>query len=305
MQKGQITKALSGFYYVTDETKTIYQTRARGVFRNQNLTPLVGDYVEFESDNVHEGLIQKLLERKNELSRPPVANVDVGIIVMAATDPAFSTQLLDRFLVMLEAKHIIPYIVVTKMDLLTEAEKQLILSYQSDYQTIGYQMMLMEEAEDDRSEQLEILFKDRFSNQLLVFIGQSGAGKSTLLNVIDPSLELKVGETSRSLGRGKHTTRHVELINVFNSLIADTPGFSALSFDEIEKEELSEYFPEMWDRRAECKFSGCLHVNEPKCAVKKAVSEGDIPEYRYADYVLFFEEIQNRKPRYKRKGESS
>ncbi|WP_208558726.1 ribosome small subunit-dependent GTPase A [Marinilactibacillus kalidii] len=302
MQRGQITKALSGFYYVTDESNTIYQTRARGVFRKQNLTPLVGDYVEFESGNISEGIIQNLLERKNELTRPQVANVDVGIVIMSAVDPDFSTQLLDRFLVMLESKHIEPVIFITKMDKLTEDQRQEIVAYQAEYVAIGYQIILTEKTVEMKKKQVEQIFKEQFGGKLIVFIGQSGAGKSTLLNVIDSSLALKTGETSKSLGRGKHTTRHVELIPLMDSLIADTPGFSSLNFDDIEQEELTEYFPEMWARRGECKFSGCIHLEEPKCAVKKAVEDQVIPKYRYDHYLLFLEEIRNRKPRYKKKG---
>ena len=304
MQKGQITKALSGFYYVTDRSNTIYQTRARGVFRKQKITPLVGDYVEFESGNQDEGVIQKLLERKNELTRPQVANVDIGIIIMSAADPKFSNQLLDRFLIMLESKHIKPIIFITKMDLLDHDETIKIKKYQKDYNKIGYQMVLIEKTDKEKKKQLEILFNEQFKNNLIVFMGQSGAGKSTLLNVLNPELELKTGETSQSLGRGKHTTRHVELVPLLESLIADTPGFSLLAFDEIEQESLSEYFPEMWRLRSDCKFSGCLHLTEPGCAVKKAIVEGEIPEYRYDNYLLFLEEIKKRKPKYRRKGES-
>lgn len=304
MQKGQITKALSGFYYVTDGSNTIYQTRARGVFRKQKVTPLVGDYVEFESNNQKEGVVQNLLERKNELTRPQVANIDVGITIMSATDPNFSNQLLDRFLVMLESKHIEPVIFITKMDLLSDKEVAVIQKYQEDYKTIGYQMVLVENTDQDKKIQLESIFKEQFVQKLIVFMGQSGAGKSTLLNVLNPELELKTGETSQSLGRGKHTTRHVELVPLLGSLIADTPGFSLLSFDTIEQEELSEYFPEMWSLRSECRFSGCLHLNEPGCAVKQAVTDRTIPQYRYDNYLLFLEEIKNRKPRYNRKGES-
>ncbi|SFJ96595.1 ribosome biogenesis GTPase [Marinilactibacillus piezotolerans] len=304
MQKGQITKALSGFYYVTDDSNMIYQTRARGVFRKQKITPLVGDYVEFESGSKEEGVIQNLLERKNELVRPQVANVDIGIIIMSAADPKFSNQLLDRFLVMLESKHIKPVIFITKMDLLSTDESMEIKKYQKDYNAIGYQMILIEKTDKDKKEQLETLFSEQFKNNLIVFMGQSGAGKSTLLNVLKPELELKTGETSQSLGRGKHTTRHVELVPLLDSLIADTPGFSLLAFDEIEQESLSEYFLEMWSLRSDCRFSGCLHLNEPGCAVKKAVLEGEIPEYRYNNYQLFLEEIKKRKPRYRKKGES-
>lgn len=301
LQKGQITKALSGFYYVTDEDHVIYQTRARGVFRNQDLTPLVGDYVQFESANEKEGTVKKLLPRTNELSRPAVANVDIGVVVTSAVDPKFSSQLLDRFLVTLEYKGIEAIIYITKMDLADKNQVKEIENYKKVYEDLGYTVLFSRSSEPLSIENMEEMFKDLFKDKLIVFMGQSGAGKSTLLNKINPGLELKTAETSRSLGRGKHTTRHVELLPLLGGLIADTPGFSSISFEEIELEELSECFPEMWARRAECKFSGCLHSKEPKCMVKQAVKDGQIASYRYEDYLLFLEEIQNRKPDYRKK----
>lgn len=295
MKIGQITKALSGFYYVTDDSGRTYQTRARGVFRKKKLTPLVGDYVEFKLDENDEGFIISISERKNELSRPPVSNIDLGVIIVSVVEPDFSTQLLDRFLVHLEYNRIRPVIYVTKTDLLNTEELDEIKEYKSYYDSLGYTCIVPTE-KSNHSEILNELFKEK----TVVFMGQSGAGKSTLLNKLDQSLDLKTNETSKSLGRGKHTTRHVELLPIFDGLIADTPGFSSIAFDKIEKEELSECFPEMWERRAECKFSGCLHYKEPKCAVKKAVENKEIPHFRYEDYILFLEEIMNRKPDYRK-----
>lgn len=301
MQKGQITKALSGFYYVTDEEGTIYQTRARGVFRKRKLTPLVGDYVHFESENQKEGTVVELLPRGNELSRPPVANVDIGVVVTSAVDPDFSTQLLDRFLVVLEYNHIQPVIYITKMDLVTEEQEKDIRAYKKDYEKLGYTFVLPEKEETMTKEHVEENFQDLFKDKVVVFMGQSGAGKSTLLNTLNPSLEIKTAETSRSLGRGRHTTRHVELLRLLNGWIADTPGFSSIAFEDIEAEELTQCFPEMWAKRAECKFSGCMHDKEPKCAVKEAVKTREIASYRYEHYLLFLEEIRNRKPDYSKK----
>lgn len=295
LKNGQITKALSGFYYVTDESGKTYQTRARGVFRKMKLTPLVGDYVEFELDENEEGLIKNISERKNELSRPPISNIDLGVIVMSVVEPDFSTQLLDRFLVHLEYNRIRPVIYVTKTDLLSIEELEKIKEYKSYYDSVGYTCIMPTE-NANHSEMLNELFKEK----IVVFMGQSGAGKSTLLNKLDQSLNLKTDKTSKSLGRGKHTTRHVELLPVFNGLVADTPGFSSIAFDKIAKEELPECFPEMWEKRAECKFKGCLHYKEPKCAVKKAVENNEIPNFRYEDYILFLEEIMNRKPDYRK-----
>lgn len=300
LQKGQITKALSGFYYITDETGMVYQTRARGVFRKRKLTPLVGDLVHFESENRDEGTLTEILPRENELKRPPVANVDVGMIITSAVDPEFSLQLLDRFLIMLESKHIQPVIFLTKMDLADAKRVQTILEYKEAYEKIGYSFIVPTSGESLSKKALEVKLEHFFEHNVVVFMGQSGAGKSTLLNTLNPKLQLKTAETSRSLGRGKHTTRHVELLPVLQGLIADTPGFSALAFEEIKKEELTQYFPEMWSRRAECKFSGCLHHKEPKCAVKQAVKEGTILSSRYEHYLLFLNEIEKRKPDYRK-----
>jgi len=295
LKSGQITKALSGFYYVTDSSGETYQTRARGVFRKKKVTPLVGDYVEFELDENNEGIIKEIFERKNKLSRPAVSNIDLGVIITSVVEPDFTTQLLDRFLVHLEYNHIHPVIYFTKTDLLTGNELEVIKSFKFYYESIGYTCIIPNE-DTIYSETLGKLFKEN----IVVFMGQSGSGKSTLLNRLDNSLNLKTGETSKALGRGKHTTRHVELLTIFDGLVADTPGFSSIAFDTIEKEELSECFPEMWKRRSNCKFSGCLHYKEPKCAVKKAVEDKDIPQFRYDDYVLFLEEIMNRKPNYRK-----
>lgn len=301
LKKGQITKALSGFYYITTEEGKTFQTRARGVFRKKKITPLVGDFVHFESEHSKEGTLTELLPRKNQLIRPPVANIDKGIVVSSAVDPAFSTQLLDRFLVMLEYEQIEPIIFVTKMDLANEQEKEAIYNYQKDYQSIGYSFIVSDERQQGTRESLEVKLKEIFKGNLIVFMGQSGAGKSTLLNQLKPELQLKTAETSQSLGRGKHTTRHVELLPLLDGLVADTPGFSSLNFEEIEKEELTQCFPEMWEKRAECKFKGCMHDQEPKCAVKNAVENGEIRSYRYDHYLLFLKEIQERKPDYSKK----
>ncbi len=291
--QGRITKALSGFYYVTTQDGQTYQTRARGVFRNKNITPLVGDYVEFTTQEGQDGTVNKILERKNELTRPPVSNIDTGFVITSVVYPNLSTQLLDRMLVLLESHHINPIIYVTKMDLVDDETKNIIDEFRQYYQSIGYSFEYSHDEEIDRE-----MFKELIGTDVVVFMGQSGVGKSTLLNKLDASLNLKTAETSIALGRGKHTTRHVELLPIFEGYIADTPGFSSLELSQIEKEELTQYFPEFWSRRAECKFKGCIHNKEPKCAVKTAVSNGDIAEHRYQNYLTFLEEIENRKPKY-------
>jgi len=299
LREGQITKALSGFYYITDEKDVVYQTRARGVFRKKGITPLVGDYVKFESENQTEGTLVEVKPRKNELVRPPIANVDIGVIVASVTGPNFSVQLLDRFLIMLEYKHIDPIIYVSKLDIADEETVEEIEQYKAVYEKIGYPFITLNVAETENlKEEIKKIFTNYFENKLAVFIGQSGAGKSTLLNFLNPAFNLITAETSKSLGRGKHTTRHVELLPLLGGLFADTPGFSALSFPDIEKEELSDCFPEMRKLSPNCKFRGCLHQNEPKCAVKDALETGEVAKSRYENYLQILIEIQNRKPMY-------
>ncbi len=299
LQEGQITKALSGFYYITDENNTTYQTRGRGVFRLDGITPLVGDYVVFKSETLDEGTLLEIKPRKNELRRPPIANVDTGVVVSSVMSPAFSTQLLDRFLVMLEYRKIDPIIYLSKMDLASEQEREEIARYEEIYTKIGYPFIAVNVEEvDDLKAELHERFKEYFENKLIVFIGQSGAGKSTLLNYLNPDFDIKTATTSKALGRGKHTTRHTELFPLLGGRFADTPGFSAFQFEEIEPVELSSCFPEMREIKHKCKFRGCVHQNEPKCAVKAAVETGEIASFRYENYLQILTEVQNRKPKY-------
>ena len=293
MPEGKIVKALSGFYYVLHNGEMI-QCRGRGVFRKNKITPLVGDEVIFQAENDREGYIMEVKERKNELVRPPIANVDQAILVFSAVEPAFSTVLLDRFLVLVEYNHIQPLICITKMDLTNDNEKKKISEYADQYRKIGYEVLLTSSETEAGIEALNPHVEDKIS----VFAGQSGVGKSSLLNVLRPDLELKTNDISSHLGRGKHTTRHVELISIGKGLIADTPGFSSLEFTTIEAEELAYCFPEMQRESENCKFRACLHISEPKCAVKQAVESQVITQYRYQHYVDFLQEIKDRKPRY-------
>ncbi|MGG2075119.1 ribosome small subunit-dependent GTPase A [Lysinibacillus irui] len=294
MAQGQIRKALSGYYYVYDGQQLI-QCRGRGVFRNRGESPLVGDMVEYTMETEgSDGTIQKILARQNELVRPPIANIDQGILVFSVKEPNFNTILLDRFLVVLESFHVHPIICLTKMDLLNPKERKELQQYIEDYQSMGYTVLQTYKDEEELIGRLQPILKGKTT----VLAGQSGVGKSTLLNTLIPDLNLKTGIISQSLGRGKHTTRHVELIEVCDGLLADTPGFSSFDFDEIEKEELGACFPEMAKIADDCKFRGCLHLKEPKCAVKAAVEAGDIRDYRYKHYEQFMQEIIDRKPRY-------
>lgn len=299
MQKGRIIKAVSGFYYIEDEAGRVFQTRARGVFRLQKITPLVGDFVEFTSENNEEGTVTKILPRKNELSRPPISNIDVGIIVSSVIEPKFTTLLLDRFLVHLEQNHIQPVVYISKLDLATKQEREEIKVTAKVYEDIGYHVILVDEVNADNAQnKIRQAFAKDFNGHTIMFMGQSGAGKSTLLNILDSNLNLETASTSKALGRGRHTTRTVELIPLLGGKFADTPGFSTLEFKEIEEAELTEYFPEMLERRHNCRFTGCLHDREPKCAIKEAVSSGEIAEFRYQNYLKFLNEIREKEMNY-------
>ena len=293
MAQAQIRKALSGYYYVEKDGKLI-QCRARGIFRNRGESPLVGDFVEYSYDGESDGSIEKILRRHNELVRPPIANIDQALLVFSAKEPDFNTILLDRFLVVLESFHVQPIIILTKMDLVNDKEREQLQVFIDDYKKIGYD--IIETYIDDPSlmEKIQPILQGKTS----VLAGQSGVGKSTLLNTLLPELDLKTGVISKSLGRGKHTTRHVELIEVCGGLLADTPGFSSFDFETIEKEELTACLPEFERISENCKFRGCLHIKEPKCAVKQAVETGEIRTYRYEHYQQFLQEIIDRKPRY-------
>ncbi|MBB6443792.1 ribosome small subunit-dependent GTPase A [Bacillus benzoevorans] len=293
MPEGKIVKALSGFYYVLSGNE-IYQCRGRGVFRKNKITPLVGDEVVFQIENDTDGYILEVKKRKNELVRPPIANVDQAILVFSVAEPEFSTALLDRFLVLIEYHHIRPIICLTKLDLADNEEKRKVEQYANEYRHAGYHVLLTSSETEEGIDKLLPYLEGEIS----VFAGQSGVGKSSLLNVLRPDLTLKTNEISSHLGRGKHTTRHVELIHIGNGLVADTPGFSSLEFTEIEVEDLNFCFPDIQKISEDCKFRGCLHLSEPKCAVKVSVANGEIPSYRYDHYKEFLEEIKNRKPRY-------
>lgn len=293
MPEGKIMKALSGFYYVKT-ADDIYQCRGRGLFRKKKVTPLVGDNVVFDIQENKDGYITEIKERRNELKRPAVANIDQAIIVVSAKEPDFSTLLLDRFLVLVESNDIEPIIFISKVDALSSSEFESIQEYQMIYREIGYQVEMIS-VKDDRD---LAQFSDYFTNRISVIAGQSGVGKSSLLNHLNPNLNIETNEISTSLGRGKHTTRHVELVDIYQGLVADTPGFSSLEFETLKLEFLASCFPEMKERQQDCKFRGCLHVKEPKCAIKQAVEANDIAKFRYEHYLQFYQEIQNRKPRY-------
>lgn len=294
MKTGRIICSLSGYYDIQTSDGTVERTRARGEFRKSGQKPLVGDFVDFESEN-DEGLIWKIHPRENALVRPPVANIDVAVIVTALKEPNFAPNLLDRQLVALEAANVTPLIYFSKSDLLSPAEFEQAMAVAETYRKIGYTVILPQPGAEDVA---FAALQQALSHRVAVFMGQTGAGKSTLLNHLSPELGLATGEVSKALSRGKHTTRQVTLIQVDDALIADTPGFSSYEVFDFPADELDNYFPEFVAYRQDCRFRGCRHLNEPGCAVKAAMSIGAIAESRYNSYKAFYDLIKAQKPRY-------
>lgn len=288
MQKGQIVKALSGFYYVESQNK-IFQCKARGKFRKNDQKPLVGDYCEFSIENGNEGYILKLLERKNELVRPPICNIDQALLVFSAKEPDMNTLLLDRFLILIEHLKIQPIICISKIDLVHLEEIQKIME---PYTQAGYQVYYFSSKEKQGIDDIQQVFE----NKITVITGQSGVGKSSLLNALDIHLNIHTNQISKALGRGKHTTRHVELIKMYGGYVADTPGFSSLEL-LIDPVELSQAYHDFKDLSSLCKFRGCSHDSEPSCAVKQAVEDGMISKERYEHYLMFLKEVKEQKER--------
>lgn len=294
MKTGRIIRSLSGYYDIQTSDGTVERTRARGEFRKSGQKPLVGDFVDFESEN-DEGLIWKIHPRENALVRPPVANIDVAVIVTALKEPNFAPNLLDRQLVALEAANVTPLIYFSKSDLLSPAEFEQAMAVAETYRKIGYTVILPQPGAEDVA---FAALQQALSHRVAVFMGQTGAGKSTLLNHLSPELGLATGEVSKALSRGKHTTRQVTLIQVDDALIADTPGFSSYEVFDFPSDELGNYFPEFVAYRQDCRFRGCRHLNEPGCAVKAAMFIGAIAESRYNSYKAFYDLIKAQKPRY-------
>lgn len=279
--KGKIIKGIGGFYYVKT-SEGLIECKARGKFRHKDMKPMVGDDVEIEV-NKGKGVIEEIFERKSQLIRPTVANVTQAFVVFAVKNPDINFDLLNRFLILCEHNNIEAIVCLNKVDLVSEEEKEIIKQKIVD---IGYKVLYINAKKGIGLEKL----RERLENNVTVLCGPSGAGKSTLINTLTQKYHMETGEVSEKIGRGKHTTRHSELIDVTGGYIVDTPGFSTLEVDFIEKEDLRYSFPEFEEYNNLCKFRGCLHYKEPNCAVKKAVEEGKINKYRYDFYIRTLEE---------------
>lgn len=285
--QGTVLRCVGGFYYV-EAADAVYTCRARGIFRKQGLTPVAGDHVEITVPDTGDGVLERVLERKNYLVRPPVANLDVLVLVASVCEPVTNTVVLDKMIAIAEKKGICPIIVVNKTDL-ADPEPSV-----SVYQKAGLECYTVSAHSPDTLQPL----RRRLAGQVCVFTGNSGVGKSSILNGLYPSLVLETGEISRKLGRGRHTTRTAMLYRVEDGYLADTPGFSALDTEQVEsidKEELPSCFREFTPYIGRCRFVGCAHYREPDCAVRAAVDRGEISPSRYDSYVAMYEAVKDKK----------
>ena len=289
--QGKIIKGIAGFYYVNVVESGVYECKAKGVFRKEKIKPLVGDNVRIEilDEENKTGNIVEIFPRKNELIRPAVANIDQALVVFAVTKPTPHFNLLDRFLVMMERKEIPVVLCFNKKDIATSPE---IAELEAIYEKCGYPIVFTSALEQENIEEIRRLLLKKTT----AIAGPSGVGKSSLINLLQNQVQMEPGTISRKIERGKHTTRHSELIAVdADSYIMDTPGFSSLYVNDFEKEELKYYFREFASYEGQCRFQGCDHVHEPGCAVKEALEEGKIHPVRYKNYLEMYTELKEKK----------
>lgn len=287
MVEGIIVKGIAGFYYVRT-TDGIYECKARGIFKKNKVTPLVGDKVKISilSEDPKEGWIEEIGERNVELFRPAVANVDQAIIVFALKSPDPHLNLLDKILLLGEYAGMELTICFNKADLIKGDD--VFERYKAIYELAGYNVVMTSTKTGEGIDKIREILKDKIS----VFAGPSGVGKSSMLNVIQPGLQLKTGEVSEKIQRGKHTTRHTELIELeFGGWVVDTPGFTSLDLDFIGMDELADLFQEFREFEGHCRFNDCMHINEPDCAVKAAIETGHIHQNRYDSYLYFYNSL--------------
>lgn len=292
--RGKIEKGIAGFYYVHIPQMGVYECKAKGVFRNQKVKPLVGDNVEItvldQKDKT--GTILSLYPRRNTLVRPAVANIDQALIIFAVTDPLPNLNLLDRFLITMEQQKVNTIICFNKRDLAEEAQ---LTKLEACYAACEYPVIFSSNSTLDGIDQV----KEALTGKTTVLAGPSGVGKSSLLNQLNPKANMEVGGISEKIRRGKHTTRHSELFYMEelgeDTYVFDTPGFTSLYLTELEAEELKDYFVEFREYEEECRFKGCVHLREPDCGVKRALEAGKISQSRYENYSALYWELYGKK----------
>ena len=290
IKKGIVTKGIGGFYYV-DTGSEAFRTRGRGILKRNKALIIVGDYVEASPPGIGEddGIIHKVLPRKNSFDRPPVANIDKMIVVFSVRDPAPNLEVIDRLLIMSESKGIKPIVCINKCDLDESLIDDLRSIYEPLYPTI------LTSCKDDKFKSGIDALKKEISGCMVSFAGPSGVGKSSLTNMILPEAGMETGEISDKTLRGRHTTRHVEVFKIDDGYLFDTPGFTSFDLEGIEEDELKEYMPEIMHASEECRFRDCYHIKEPDCGVIKALEKGEISKSRYNSYISSLNEIRDNK----------
>lgn len=288
---GKIMKGIAGFYYVHVEGRGIYECKAKGIFRKEGIKPLVGDDVELDVLDEAKmcGNIRSILPRKSALVRPAVANVDQALVLFAIVKPNPNFNLLDRFLIRMEQQKLPTIICFNKEDIASPEEKE---ALRRAYETCGYQALFISVLENKGLDQV----RELLAGKTTTLAGPSGVGKSSLINQLSPGTQMETGEISEKIKRGRHTTRHSEIIALGDSTyIMDTPGFTSLELPQITKEELGGYYPEFRAYEPLCKFRGCAHISEPECSVKEAVEAGKISQVRYENYMVLYRELKKNK----------
>ncbi len=302
--RGKILKGIAGFYYIETTDEKIYECKAKGIFRKDNIKPLVGDDVEIDiiDEEKRLGNLTEILPRKSKLLRPPVANVDQAVILFAIVKPDPNYNLLDRFLIMMRGQNLPVIICFNKQDIASKEEQN---ELTKAYEKCGYKVLFISVKEEKGLDELKTLLKGKTTT----LAGPSGVGKSSLLNKLVPDADMQIGELSRKIERGKNTTRHSELFYVkelsdgdgFDTFVIDTPGFTSLEMRDVTTENLMQYYPEFEEFEPECRFGGCSHIAEPDCGVKRALEEGKIAKVRYDNYKLLYSELKNARPDYSKK----